>query len=302
MAARESHPGGAECRIKLIFLGIIRHLMSNNSDIASATLQRACPHCGSDSAVLSPYSDSRWPLKACGCGFVYLAIVPAYSALAAELGWDKTFNVWRQARAKDRHHAFRARVGRALRDQLGRVFKRIRMEDLLLRYAAPGNVLDVGCGKGTQLENLPPNYVPFGIEVSPAQAVYAKAAVGPRGGRIVVAPGAEALATFPSGFFTCIIMRSYLEHESEPARALHGAYQACADGGVLLIKVPNYGSLNRRVFGARWCGFRFPDHVNYFTPASLSAMVGQVGFSIRRFSLRDRWPTSDNMWMVAARS
>jgi SAM-dependent methyltransferase len=269
-----------------------------------ATVHRACPACGADATASPnlPYSGATWPLKACPqCRFVYLEVVPAYAALAAELGWDKTFGAWHSARAKDRHHALRSRLGRLIRDQTRRVVKRTRMEDLLVRYAEPGNVLDVGCGKGTQLENLPTAYVPFGVEVSPEQAVYAKAAVAPRGGQIIVAPGADALMQFPPQFFSCIIMRSYLEHESEPGRALQGAFHAAASGGMLLLKVPNYGSLNRRVFGTRWCGFRFPDHVNYFTPQSLRDMVEKAGFRIRRFTLRDRWPTSDNMWMVAAR-
>ncbi len=272
---------------------------------APPTVQRTCPCCDRDgltSQVLS-YSSAEWPLKACaGCGFVYLEIVPAYAALAAELGWDKTFVAWHTERAKDRHHALRSQLGRLIRDSLRRFVKRTSMENLLVEYAAAGNVLDVGCGKGTQLENLPTGYVPFGIEVSPEQAAYASAAVAPRGGQIVVAPGADALMTFAPRFFSCIIMRSYLEHESEPSRALRGAFHALAAGGVLLLKMPNYASLNRRVFGARWCGFRFPDHVNYFTPRSLRAMVIDAGFSIRRFNLRDRWPTSDNMWMVAGKN
>ncbi|MSR15514.1 MAG: class I SAM-dependent methyltransferase [Gammaproteobacteria bacterium] len=280
--------------------------MSNNSSHSASanTVRRLCPRCGSDSSAQKalPYGSTEWPLKACAkCEFIYLEIVPAYAALAGELGWDKTFAAWHTERAKDRYHVLRSRLGRTVRDQLRTVFKRTTMESLLLEFAAPGNVLDVGCGKGTQLENLPETYVPFGIEVSPEQAAHAKAAVAPRGGQIVVAPGAEALATFPPEFFSCIIMRSYLEHESEPVRALNGAYHALASGGVLLLKVPNYGSLNRRLFGTGWCGFRFPDHVNYFTPGSLRAMVEEAGFSIRRFSMRDRWPTSDNMWMIAAR-
>ncbi|MGH8595605.1 MAG: class I SAM-dependent methyltransferase, partial [Gammaproteobacteria bacterium] len=178
-----------------------------------STLHRACPSCsrdGGDGAPL-PYSGDQWPLIACGaCGFVYLKIVPVYSALGAQLGWDKTFGAWHAARATDRHHALRSRTGRVIRDGLRRFVKRTRMEDLLVEFAPPGNVLDVGCGKGTQLENLPLGYTPYGIEVSPEQAAFAIEAVAPRGGRIVIAPGAEALATFPPSFFSCVIMRSYL--------------------------------------------------------------------------------------------
>ena len=29
----------------------------------------------------------------------------------------------------------------------------------------------------------------------------------------------------------------------------------------------------------RWCGFRYPDHLNYFTPKTLAAMAGEAGFN-----------------------
>jgi hypothetical protein len=72
--------------------------------------------------------------------------------------------------------------------------------------------------------------------------------------------------------------------------------------GRLILKMPNYASVNRRVRGARWCGYRFPDHVNYFTPASLQAMVRAAGLEVVRMRAVDRLPTSDNMWLVAGRS
>ena len=65
-------------------------------------------------------------------------------------------------------------------------------------------------------------------------------------------------------------------------------------GGVAVIKVPNYGSLNRRLMGARWCGFRFPDHVNYFDKASLTRLARDAGFEVEIPFMRSL-PTDDNM-------
>ena len=45
--------------------------------------------------------------------------------------------------------------------------------------------------------------------------------------------------------------------------------------------MPNFGSVNRRVSGSQWCGFRYPDHVNYFTPQSLRTMAADCGLSLR---------------------
>ena len=58
------------------------------------------------------------------------------------------------------------------------------------------------------------------------------------------------------------------------------------------------GRLNRIFRGKKWCGFRLPDHVNYFTPTSLVGMSKAIGFHIAQFEWRDKLPTSDNMWIV----
>ena len=49
--------------------------------------------------------------------------------------------------------------------------------------------------------------------------------------------------------------------------------------------------------GRRWCGFRYPDHLNYFSPNTLRAMANKAGFETS-FGLTGCLPTSDNMWAV----
>jgi SAM-dependent methyltransferase len=271
-----------------------------------AILFRACPLCRRDNRtepVCSAYSPSGWDLKRCpDCDFVYLETIPDYAATAETLAWDHTFLAWHEERNKAPAQQVLSRVGRSIRIGTHVVRKRRRMDEMIAEMAAPGPVLDVGCGKGTQLAKLPARYIPYGIEISAGQAAYAQETVAQRGGAIMVQPGATGLAQFPAGFFSGIMMRSYLEHESQPREALLGAAHALAAQGVLIIKVPNYGSLNRRVFGRRWCGFRFPDHMNYFTPDTLTRLCAECGLGVRQFSWLDRLPTSDNMWLVAGRA
>jgi hypothetical protein len=93
-------------------------------------------------------------------------------------------------------------------------------------------------------------------------------------------------------------MTSYLEHEPNPRAVLEAGARVMKPGARLIVKVPNYASWNRAVRGARWCGLRFPDHVNYFTPGLLVRLLRESGFGIVRFDWRDRLPTSDSMWLV----
>ena len=106
---------------------------------------------------------------------------------------------------------------------------------------------------------------------------------------------------FAPEFFTGVIMSSFLEHEPNLVGTLLAARQIMRPGARLIVKVPNYASWNRALRGAKWCGFRFPDHVNYFTPDVLRTVVARTGFRILRFGLLEHFPTSDNMWLLAER-
>ena len=273
----------------------------NDAPLKLRVAARVCPACDrpADGPPLLPQAPPEWAMTRCrGCGFVYLANGPVYEELVTNLAWERT----REVRSADRleQRPVSHRLSLATRARL-RVLPRKNVCALIKQYAVPGNVLDLGCGGGTQFHILDRDYVPFGIDVSKSEAEQADAFFGSRGGSAVNAPCLQGIAAFPESFFTAATLRSYLEHESRPRDVLAALHSRMRPGGKLIIKVPNYGSLNRRVMGRHWCGYRFPDHLNYFTAASLRAMVTGTGYRMHRFGLIDHLPTSDNMWMVAAR-
>jgi SAM-dependent methyltransferase len=263
-----------------------------------SVVHRACPQCAADNAAEPPnrYSDGGWLLKDCRqCGFVYLEDAPVYEELYEEFAWEKT-SVARNKTRKDKHPLLYA-LSKKTRWRL-HLFKRKQMENLLVQYAAGGNVLDVGCGKGGQLKKLSPAFVPHGIEISRAEAAHASEYARQRGGTVIVKPAVEGLQAFEENFAAAVFMRSYLEHEANPKAVLRGVFRVLSPGGVVIIKVPNYSSWNRGVYGKWWCGFRFPDHLNYFTTGSLKRMCEDCGLTVVRFGLFDHLPISDNMWLV----
>jgi SAM-dependent methyltransferase len=97
-------------------------------------------------------------------------------------------------------------------------------------------------------------------------------------------------------------MSSFLEHEAKPLELLRELRRALRPDGAVIIKVPNFASWNRSVRGGRWCGFRYPDHVNYFTPDTLARLAAEAGYRVARQRASDRAPTSDNMYAVLERA
>jgi SAM-dependent methyltransferase len=237
---------------------------------------RRCPHCDCDAPTLLPeYSSASWKIVSCqSCGFVYLRNPPKYEALVDEFAWEKTRDAEAKRRRRrrpirkwlDEHTRWRSSIFRPSQaTQLKRMFK-------------PGPILDVGCGAGRE---IPEPFVPFGIEISRELAAEAQSYMCPRGGDAIHAPALEGIRRFDDNQFTGVMLRSFLEHEVEPKALLKEAARVLATDGRIYVRVPNFGSVNRRVSGAQWCGFRYPDHVNYFTTQSLRAMADGCGLQLR---------------------
>ena len=263
---------------------------------------RCCPICGRENAnePALGYSRSEWNLKQCSqCDLVYLENAPTYEALESEFAWEKTYYAEKSRRRK----------GNALRYLLSDAAKKVKLvirgpkvrakeQRFIRRYIGQGRMLDVGCGAGRTLINLPQSITPYGIEISAYLAGVSQQYCVPRGGKVVHNNAVEGMDEFDADLFDGIMMRTFLEHETEPRSILDKAQRVLRAGGRIIIKVPNYGCVNRVVRGNRWCGFRFPDHVNYFTPSTLRKLVQEAGYRIVRFGWLDQLPFSDNMWMV----
>ena len=256
---------------------------------AGHVLQRACPLCDSHTnTMLEAYSVAPWKVVKCdNCGFVFLINPPEYGDLEADLAWEKTFVLEADRRKKTRPLVWQ--VDQKTRWRL-HMFRRSR-GDLYRRLFKPGPVLDVGCGGGA---GPPDPFIPYGIEISRTLFEQSKAKMMERGGDAAFGPAAEAISAFPSGFFTGVVMSSVVEHEKQPKKLLAQVARVLDHAGAAYIRVPNFASVNRSVMGAKWCGFRYPDHVNYFTVDTLRRMAAECGLRLRLLH-PIRLPFDDNI-------
>lgn len=265
---------------------------------------RACPLCGMDNSaeLISDLSRDPWQLKTCGqCGFFYLENPPGVEALQTDLAWEKT------SRDETARRKAETPVATTISAQVKKfrkhVLARRKLYTILSRMSSPGPVLDVGCGWGHTLEeNLPEGFTPWGIEISMALAQRARTRFEARGGKVFQGDAVTNLRRLEPNTFHAVTLIAILEHVEDPVALLSAVRPVLISGGIVVIKVPNYASLNRRLRGRRWCGLRFPDHVNYFTPESLSRCAARAELEVARFGLLDRQPTSDNMWCVLRRA
>lgn len=270
--------------------------MLTRPDSASAAprqaAERCCPACGSgEREALPAYSEGEWSVVECrACGFVYLANPPGYAALVDDYAWEKTSKVEKAWRAE--HRPVSSTLRKALRWRFRVIGGSVNR---IMGLLGGGRILDIGCGKGRPM--FMEGCTPFGIEISRELHAQADAKMRAKGGYAVHAPAIDGLASFEDRSFDGVIMHSYLEHEEHPGPVLAEVARVLKPGGRAYVRVPNYGSLNRRVRGRHWCGFRYPDHVNYFTEKSLRTMAGSAGFGARLVNWLNL-PIDDNIKML----
>lgn len=256
---------------------------------------RPCPACAADQIRdLAALARDHWRIGVCTfCDLVFLRNPVDYADLEEDFAWEATYADAGIAHVKQRgtlkRLAYNARkLGYWLRGKRARVYA---------RYLNTGKIIDIGCGGNALLD---PPVVPFGIELSKALAKASDDKMRAQGGFCIQGPGAKAIWDFDENTYDGVLMHSYLEHEVEFDRVLRGSARALKPGGKVFIRVPNFASLNRRVSGAKWPGLRYPDHVNYFTPATLRARVEKAGLRFELVNRHKIW-LDDNIQALATK-
>jgi 2-polyprenyl-3-methyl-5-hydroxy-6-metoxy-1,4-benzoquinol methylase len=171
---------------------------------------------------------------------------------------------------------------------LARALRRVPLEALAHRTA--GTVLDVGCGRGDLGEALlRRGWRVSGIDPSPSACALAEA----RG--IAAHVGTLESVPLEEQSFDAAVMTHSLEHVVDPRGDLGRVWRLLRPGGTLVISLPNFGSWQRRRFGADWFPLELPRHRTHFTRDSLERALTGEGFEIVSLG-----PGSDNGFALLA--
>lgn len=145
----------------------------------------------------------------------------------------------------------------------------------------PGTrVLDVGCGKGVFLYALRQarGCDVTGVDFDAEAVRYGTETLGIR----AIRGGAADLARLEPGF-DVVTLWHFLEHEFDPLAALRGVHGLLAEGGRLVVEVPNADSAENAVFGRRSYLYDLPRHLYHFSPDTLGRLLDRAGFEVERF-------------------
>lgn len=283
-----------------------------------SAMQRHCPLLDQP-APSEPLHDapSPWQLRRCTeTGFVFLANPPAQAQFQDEYAWEVTHEreADRRRQAEPAIHA----LSNALKTFRRQFLKRDKVATMLSRTleqcasrkpSGTVRLVDVGCAYGTLAvrvasmvrEDVARRLEPIGIEISNHLAAKADETLRKRGGRCIHGTAIEGLRALEVGQADVIVLSCILEHEIEPLELLRQCRARLAPHGRVIVKIPNYASLGRLVRGPKWCGYRWPDHVNYFTSRTLRMIAEAADLGVTRMNVFDRSPLSDSLYAVLGR-
>jgi SAM-dependent methyltransferase len=210
-----------------------------------------CPWC---TAPLPPARRAEWHVAACPtCGVGVTRPWPSDAQLAGAY-----------ARYRPETGRFGGPAEVLLRATRSRLARRIDA------IAPPGPVLDVGAGDGTLLDAL---------------ARRGRAAEGlERDVRDPRMRDADPWELPEDARYAAIVCWHSLEHLREPGRALHALTARLARGGVLIVAVPNWSSLQARAFGDDWLALDLPRHLVHVPRAALLHRLRALGLVVERVS------------------
>ena len=160
--------------------------------------------------------------------------------------------------------------------------------DQMEPYRQTGNLLDVGSGSGFFLDAAHERgWTVYGTEYDVRMVDACRA----RG--MNMEQGPLDPAKYPTAHFDVITSFEVIEHVLFPSLDIGHMASLLNKRGIAYITTPNFNSLNRWLAGSQWNIVNYPEHLNYFTPATLTKLIrnnalevekiNTTGISISRF-------------------
>ena len=157
-------------------------------------------------------------------------------------------------------------VNREEREKTVRILRRLRHP--------PANLLDVGCGFGHDLDVARRyGFQTFGVEVDPGRAAEAIK----KGHNVQI--GALSPSTFQGVHFDVVILSHIIEHLRNPEEIVKQIRERMVQDGLLFIATPNFAGVISAITGLHYTP---PEHIAYFTRASLVRLLENCGFYLTR--------------------
>ena len=138
-----------------------------------------------------------------------------------------------------------------------------------------GRLLELGCAYGFFLQEAKPYFDVTGIELAEAAAAHAR-----RTGLDVRTGLADEPTLAGLGAFDVVVLLDVIEHLPDPRATLDLCARHLNPGGIIVLTTGDFASLYARLAGPRWRLMTPPQHLWFFTPASMAGLAASLGLAL----------------------
>lgn len=232
------------------------------------------------------FPQEKWRIVKCTkCGLVRTNPYPT-DPLHFQRNIYDSFYSPKKVNEKRKNNKLSSRIQDYFQQKLGNSHEKIYPErlELLKKYSLHRDIFEVGFGDGKFLAFLrDKGWTVGGIELSKNASIEAKERY-----QLDLDWGIIEEKGYRKESFNLVIMYMVLEHIHKPVDLLKSLHRLLREGGILIIQVPNFASLQSKIFRDKWYPLRLPYHVYHYTPKTLERLLMKVSFEVVAISFRAR--------------
>ncbi len=227
-----------------------------NQNEQSANYFTKCPVCSTNELLELPKYANNYLVKCANCRFVFAKKIPTTEELLA--------------------HYDNYPRGNSISEITIKRYNELL--DKLEPYRKTNNLLDVGCGDGFFLETARKrNWNVYGTEYTDA----ALKICSEKG--IQMKKGKLSSDNYAPGFFDVLTSFEVIEHINNPIEELLHFSTILRTGGAIYITTPNFNSASRYYLKNKWNIIEYPEHLGYYTQATLTHLFRMHHFKTIKF-------------------
>jgi SAM-dependent methyltransferase len=265
-----------------VAVGLLRWGISLKMSPMKHSVRISCPVCGSSEEVIHWNQEVYCMVRCQGCGLFYQSLRLSEEELLrryqeehrVKKSKSRTKPRWTDGQPWTVSGEIPEKFLIDYRSTLARVEK----------YKEKGNLLEIGFGPAfLLLVAREAGWKVTGVEVSEADIVRVKDKY-----RLNVWCGKVEGSPYPERSFDVVVARHTLEHVYELAPFLTTVWSILKDDGLFVVDTPNIAGLEYRmrnlpamlhVRGPIWEKMYLPEHLYYFSPKTLTRLMGKYGFT-----------------------
>lgn len=145
----------------------------------------------------------------------------------------------------------------------------------IFSYKNSGSIYDIGAGTGVFLSKFQEEgWIVAGNELSADAVGFARKIY-----RVRLKVGDLIPSKNSRKKYDVVTLNNALEHLYNPTETLHAVRHLMEDDGIVVITVPNQGSLGWKLFSKNWYALQPPRHLYHFSESTLKMTLAKTGFT-----------------------